>query len=343
MLTRALFVVDLTQPAPWFLKRAKVRSLKQFFWSRKPSAPFGHWAARDDGSVKSLMGRILTKIAIAPLMALLALGTGATAATEVNDLYQAQTVVTGQGEANRAFGFALCLKDVLVKVSGDPRLMREARVESIAVQAGTFVRDFRYHDQLSGHPVRDEQGTRDRPYDLIVAFDPVKIDSLLRSLGREPWTEARPRLVVFLGVRNGSKAFMLNGNGSPSSQPLDPLSAAALQRDALMAAGLRRGIPIMLPDDAVLVAVGLTVETLPSADAKSLDAAVKTLGGDLALVGRMVFREKALHWTADWRLRARGKTFKWHDNSVTFDEAFRNAIGGAAQILSGNGQPTARR
>jgi hypothetical protein len=38
------------------------------------------------------------------------------------DLYRAQTVVTGQGEANRTIGFASCMENVLIKVSGAQQL-----------------------------------------------------------------------------------------------------------------------------------------------------------------------------------------------------------------------------
>ena len=34
-----------------------------------------------------------------------------------------------------------------------------------------------------------------------------------------------------------------------------------------------------------------------------------------------------------------GRIVRWKLRAVTFDEAFRRAIGGAAQILSGNGDP----
>ena len=34
------------------------------------------------------------------------------------DLYRTKVTVTGQGEANRMVGFAACLEDVLIKVSG---------------------------------------------------------------------------------------------------------------------------------------------------------------------------------------------------------------------------------
>jgi hypothetical protein len=34
-----------------------------------------------------------------------------------------------------------------------------------------------------------------------------------------------------------------------------------------------------------------------------------------------------------------GRPHRWQFRGVTFDEAFRRAIGGAAQILSSNGDP----
>src|SRR5476649_2505976 len=94
---------------------------------------------------------------IAPVVLLLALDGAARAATDVGDLYEAQTIVTGEREETRIPGFAECLAHVLVKVSGDPLLIGDKRVAALAGQAGTFVRDFRYHDRMSGIPHHDEQ------------------------------------------------------------------------------------------------------------------------------------------------------------------------------------------
>jgi len=44
------------------------------------------------------------------------------------DLYRAQAIVTGQGEANRIIGFASCLEDVLIKVSGAQKLAGDRRL-----------------------------------------------------------------------------------------------------------------------------------------------------------------------------------------------------------------------
>jgi hypothetical protein len=267
---------------------------------------------------------------LAAALALVALACGRppASAAEGEDLYQAQTAVTGQGEANRILGFALCLTEVLVKVSGDPRLAGEARVAALGRDASSLVREFRYHDQMSGTPIRDEQGTRDRPYDLIVSFDHAKIDAALRTLGRAPWAAPRPRLAVFLGVRNRAVAFVLVRDGARGQG----------QREALADAGARRGLAVALPTEAQVAALRLGDADLPRADLSPLDAAAKTMGADLALAGRMEWNEKVLAWDAEWRL-ARDGVHQWRLRRVTFDELFRDALGGAAQILSGHGEP----
>jgi uncharacterized protein len=266
---------------------------------------------------------------IAPLTALVMLVCGAATAAEIDDLYQGQTIVTGEREETRAPGIAECLEDVLVKVSGDPRLIGDPRVAEMAKQAGTMVSDFRYHDRMSGIPHHDEQGTRDRPYDLIVGFEPAKIDGALRSLGRVPWSASRPRVVVFLGMRNMVASYMLADDGD-----------RALEHEAIAAAAARRGVPLILPSQAALDQAGLRFETLPTTDLSHLDAAAQAIGGDLALVGRMAWSDAAMSWVADWRLNSAGSTYQWQVRSVTFDDGFRKALGGAAQILSGNGQPS---
>src|SRR5262249_55895081 len=157
-------------------------------------------------------------------------------------LYQAQTAVTGQGEANRILGFALCLTEVLIKVSGDPRLADDPRVAAMGRDAAALVHEFRYHDQMSGTPTRDEQATRDRPGDPTVGLDRSKVDAALRRLGGAPWAGPRPRLVVFLGIRNGATAYLLARDGERGQG----------QREALATAGVKRGLSVALPDRAAL-------------------------------------------------------------------------------------------
>ena len=121
--------------------------------------------------------------AIIGLSVALALACGGAMAEGPDDLYRAQAIVTGQGEANRLIGFGACLEDVLIKVSGAQQLAGSRRLATYKANAKNLVRAFDYHDQMSGKPKRDEQGTRDRPYDLIVDFDARKINDALGALG----------------------------------------------------------------------------------------------------------------------------------------------------------------
>lgn len=245
------------------------------------------------------------------------------------ELYQAKPVVTGIGETNRKIGFALAFEDVLVKVSGDPRLIGDPRVADLAKDAGSMVKEFRYRDRMEGIPIHDEQGSYDRPHDLTTIFAPEKIDAVLASLGSKPWSEPRPAITLFLGVRNGDRTFVLSSDGERGVD----------MRDSLASASLKVAIPVMLPGSAALSSAGITKETLPTADPAVLDELTKKAQGDYALVGSLVWSDKELGWIADWTIAAKGQDYKWQIRGVSFDDAFRNAIRGTAQVLSGNGNP----
>jgi hypothetical protein len=82
-------------------------------------------------------------------------------------------------------------------------------------KAKDYVRSFSYRDQFFGKPIRDEQGTRDRPFDLTVEFE-KKIDDILRAFSLK-LASHRPRLAVFVEMDQGSKNYIVTTDG-PQSQ-----------------------------------------------------------------------------------------------------------------------------
>jgi len=255
---------------------------------------------------------------------------GAAAAAEtVGDLYQARVHVTGEEEPNRSRGFAAGLQDVLVKLTGDPTLIGDPAVAALGANAGSLVGAFRYRDLMAGIPVYDEQGTRQRPFILTIDFDPQKIDAALKSLGRSAWTAERPRLILFVAVDNGTAPYLLTSDGARGRD----------QREALDESAWLYGVPIGLPKQTSLNELGLFVQTAPNASLTRLQAVAKNFGGDFALAGTLTWTPKDLGWTAGWRFAYAGETYQWSVKGVSFDAAFRNALLGAAQILSGHGAP----
>ena len=218
--------------------------------------------------------------AIIGLSVALALACGGGAMAEgPDDLYRAQTIVTGQGETNRLIGFGACLEDVLIKVSGAQQLAGSRRLAAQKANAKNLVRAFDYHDQMSGKPKRDEQGTRDRPYDLIVDFDARKINDALGALGLKPWLSHRPVLAMFVEIQQGSREFVITADAEQS----------ALQRELLQAAAIKRGMPVLLPGAAALAKAGIKGAELGSMPSSALSPVVAELGGEVALIGRLVW------------------------------------------------------
>jgi len=248
-----------------------------------------------------------------------------------DDLYRAKVTVTGQGEANRIVGFAASLEDVLIKVSGAQKLSGDRRLAAHKSNAKSFVTSFSYRDQFFGKPVRDEQGTRDRPYDLTVEFDAGKIDKLLKTLGLKPWLSHRPVLAVFVAMEQGSRKYVVTTDDTQSD----------LQRDALLAAADKRGMHVVLPGSAALAKSSITGETLETMPLPTLALVAGELGAEAILTGRLAWDDRQLGWATQWRIDWAGKSYRWRLRGVTFDEAFRRGIGGAAQVLSGNGDPAA--
>ena len=246
---------------------------------------------------------------------------------EARRFYQADAVVTGIDLRQRPWGFAQCLKEVLVKVSGDPRLRDDPRVLALADHADEFVTAFGYVDQMAGVPKKDDQGFSERPHRLTVFFDPIKIGQALAQWGTQPWTGERP-IVVPLLLISGPRppAYLLDAD--------DP--ARADQRAAFAAAATEFGLGARVPSAADLAAWGVTPEhfrfpAAPPPEAKSAEQAI--------VAGTLTWTESLPGWVGEWRMRWHGKDHVWGISGVNYDAAFRDIARGVLLLASGNGAP----
>ena len=263
------------------------------------------------------------------IAAVLLLALPTVAAESTAELYRAQTIVTGTGETNRLIGFASCLEDALIKVSGQLRLAGDPRLAPYKADAAKLVRDFSYRDEKGGKPKNDEQGTRDRSFILTAEFDEAGINGVLAKLGVTPWLSRRPVLGVFAELQPGARRFVV----AAGSKETD------LQRTALLAAAAKRGMQIALPDAAALAAVGANDQPLAGIAPAKLTEAASKQGGEVLLIARLVWDDQSLKWNSDWQLdwqdgSHQAKSQQWRLAADTFDETFRQGIGTAAQILS---------
>jgi hypothetical protein len=254
---------------------------------------------------------------------------GRAAEPDIAGLYRAATIVTGKREETRLKGFEACMRAVLLKVSGDQRILDDPRLTPLVAKAADTIVAYHYHDRMSGIPTHDEQGTRDRPFDLTCDFSRERIDAALAALGRKPWLAPRPSIALFLSVRNGPTAFVLAADDKNG----------AIIRAAFDDAASALAIPILFPKTKDLRQIGVDAGTLPRTGMPVLDAFAGEIGGGRALAGSIVWSERELGWIAEWRFFDGTGTAIWQVRGTSFDKTFQNAMRGMAQILSGNGDP----
>jgi uncharacterized protein len=252
-----------------------------------------------------------------------------TEAWPVENIYQGKTIVTGQRDETRIPGFKRALVDALKKASGDPAISEDEVLAAIGSSVQTYVMSYSEHDRMADIPIHDEQGTRDRPFDLAVDFHREKIDGLLKTLGRSPWADARPETLVLLVVHFDANSYVLT---SDEDLGID-------QRDALIATAWQAGLPISLPTAAGVGRAGLTPDALFPATAQYVEVLRRRLGIGHLMVGSIVWKSGMRGWKAVWDFDAGGQIHHWQIQDVNFDDAFRSAMRGAAQILSGHGEP----
>jgi hypothetical protein len=200
-------------------------------------------------------------------------------------LYRASAIVTGRDNlAERERGTREALLAVLARVSADPDVAAEAKPED----PESFVLERRYTDRKAGVQISDEQGTRDRSFVLEARFDPARVDALLRSLGREPWRGERPRLLVRLRVTDMAATYEVTQDSERGWG----------QREAIAAAGIKAGIPVVLPPGR----------------------AARVLSGEMRMTPEG-------YWRTEWRLGGE----RWTVPPATFDRAIENGIWTAAR------------
>ena len=245
------------------------------------------------------------------------------------NLYQARTIVTGMREETRIAGLARCLGQVLVRVSGDPRLALHPALATLTRTPEAGVRNWSYRDLYAFRPIRDEQGTRDRPYEMTVEYDQAAINAMLNGMGSRPWLNERPRLVVFLAVRHIGSQFMLTSLADQGD----------LMRQSFRDAAWQAAMEVVIPSERTIEKAGISVDNLTRTRLAALLPLVDRKVGQVPLAGTLDWSKDLLAWQASWRVESGGREHRWGIKGVNFDAAFRNGVGGAAQILSGNGEP----
>ncbi len=227
-------------------------------------------------------------------------------------LYTAETIVTGTGEAERKRGFKAGAEDVLIKVTGRPKLANTDRARSLIERAQELIASHDYEDRMKDIPIHDEQGTRDRPYFLRMTFEPSAFDAALASTGLKKWDGERPTVAIWLGIRDARSRYILSRNGESGYG----------QREVLKDASTRRSIPIILPEEGQK---DVSYDDIVKRNWSTILNASQQMGANAVLYGTLEYDGRG-YWNVAWVAAGDRAYAKWRLTGVTFDKALKGAI-----------------
>jgi len=245
------------------------------------------------------------------------------AAVDTEELYRATAMITGNFEYEKLRGFAECLEQVLVKVSGDPDLAGSPEIVALGIRAGDFVDNYELVDRMAGIPVHDEQGTRERPHLLTVEFSREKIDAALQQLGRSAWLE-RPLIAVAIGMDNGTRQFVLTQEAELGS----------VHRQTFADISEELGLEISFLTKQQVASGSFDPATLGTATSKQLDTLRGAVNSEVLLAGSLIWNEQAFRWSSRWQLAAGSTLDVWETEGISFDAVFRRTLENTMQTLS---------
>lgn len=213
-----------------------------------------------------------------------ALASAAVAAAQSLDLYEGETEVADQSEAERNAGLARILAGVIARLASDPSAAAAASIDGLTATAPAMVQQYRYRQDVD-----TSSGAIAYRQILVARFDPTMVAAMLAQTGIATWLGPRPQPQVWLAIDDGSGPRLV---GARQANAVAALSAEARAR----------GLDLRFPDDPALSDTGLRAAW--NGDTDAADALLGGADAQVQLLGRL-YRAGG-GWMAQWTLRDAG-------------------------------------
>ncbi|MCF7222462.1 DUF2066 domain-containing protein [Marilutibacter chinensis] len=233
---------------------------------------------------------------------------------QADDIYTAEVVVRGQGEAERRSAFARGLAQVLGKLSGDSAAASRPGVGQELRRAEEFVTgyDYRQDEGISS------SGAPTYKTVLVARYDEDGVDALASTLGIPVWPAPRPKPVLWLAIDDGS---------GPRLVGLSKANAARSVLDRALQRGYRLGLP------GGSAAEQAVVGAIWRGDTAAVARASQRYSPPMQLIGKLYRRNGG--WAADWVFVDRGRVLaRWSESGADARMVMATGADGAADALT---------
>lgn len=233
-------------------------------------------------------------------------------AMRVKDLYKAEVPVASQSVQDKTQALAQALGQVLIKVSGNSRILENSVIKSRLINAANLVREFGY---------ASSKGTTS-PYLLNVQFYSEGVSKLLREAAAPIWTGNRPLILTWIVFE-------------PLGQSPEMADSATLtQVQQLLKQNVsQRGVPMIFPVMDATELSQVTLQDIQTMAVSSLQSVAKRYGNDAILMMRV--SQQAEGFTTQAKLVFGNDQWDWNVSGKTLPEVVYSLITQVTDTLSG--------
>lgn len=226
----------------------------------------------------------------------LMLGVSSGFAVKVNSLYHARVPVISQSAEERRQAVQTALTQVLIKVSGNNRILDNALIKSHLALAEKLIQEYGYSAVHTP--------TAPASYLLEIHFDAEGVNQLLRSDNAPIWGQNRPLILAWIECE---------GSGGPAEiMSSDSLMDVAV---LLKQAADQHGLPIIFPMMDVIDLNQISVNDITTMSASTLANAAKRYKSDAILIGRIIQDSQGIH--SQWKMVLDNNQWNWNFSGKT--------------------------
>lgn len=240
---------------------------------------------------------------------------GSAAGVAVENLYNAQVNVASQSAADREAGIRNALSTVLVKLTGDRNAAKRPEAQVLLKQAERYVEQYQYSQK------RASNGQAGQDEVLWVGFDVDAVTRSLQESGMPIWGRNRPYLIVWIGVEESGRRYLI-----------EPGTQSEL-REAVEAAAAARGLPVLLPLMDLEDQAAIDVADVWGNFTDRIARASSRYRANGILVGR-VHKEPTGQWRSRWSLDEGGSSNQWEARSASLREVLATGVDSTADALA---------
>ncbi len=259
------------------------------------------------------------RLLLPALSLLLMLLPAAAWAVRVNNLYTVELPAADQSTAERLKLFGEAMKRVLVKITGDERVLEHPGLQGAIKRAARFVAEYRYR---ANEAATGTDGAKASPrLWLKVRFDATALERLLRDQQLKLWGAERPSSLLLLAVQQGGRLKLVADDTTPGL-------AAQISRLADA-----RGLPVLLPLNDLEDSRVLGPRQIRDRDERAIAAVSARYAPDAVLVGTLS-GNGGKGWRGNWQLRFSGRSFDWSFEAPTRQAVLDQALSRLGRTLA---------